>query len=145
MVDVSGKPRTARRALASGRLRMEPATLEAFVEGTLTKGEAWATARIAGIQAAKRTDMLVPLCHSLPELAVRVDLKPDPALPGIVAEAEARGVGATGVEMEALAAVSAALLTLYDMAKAVDRGMSIEQVQLLEKEGGASGHWRRDR
>lgn len=141
MVDVGGKPETRRRARAEGRIRMAPETLQAIRAGSLDKGEALTVARIAGIQAAKRTHDLIPLCHALPGVSVEVSLIPEPELPGIRVEAEARLTGRTGVEMEALTAVSAALLTLYDMAKALDRGMVIERVRLLQKEGGASGSW----
>jgi cyclic pyranopterin phosphate synthase len=141
MVDVGSKPETRRLARAAGQIRMAPETLEAIRAGTLEKGEALTVARIAGIQAAKRTHDLIPLCHALPGVSVEVHLSADPELPGIRVEAEARLTGRTGVEMEALAAVSAALLTLYDMAKALDRGMVISDVRLLQKEGGASGSW----
>lgn len=141
MVDVTAKDETVRVAVAVGRIRMEPATLEALVEGRTPKGEALAVARIAGIQAGKRTDQLIPLCHALPGASVTVTLEPDAALPGIRARAEARYRGRTGVEMEALTAVSVALLTLYDMCKAMDRGMVLEAVHLVRKEGGKSGTW----
>jgi cyclic pyranopterin phosphate synthase len=143
MVDVTGKDETRRIAVAEGRIRMRPETLEAFVEGRLEKGEAFVVARLAGIQAGKRTADLIPLCHALPGASVGVDLTPDPDLPGVHVRAEARYRGRTGVEMEALTAVSVALLTLYDMAKAIDRGMRIEGIALLSKEGGASGTWHR--
>ncbi|MEK9506431.1 cyclic pyranopterin monophosphate synthase MoaC [Gaopeijia maritima] len=141
MVDVTGKDETVRRAVARGRIRMAPATLEALRSGSLEKGEAFAVARLAGIQAGKKTADLIPLCHALPGASVTVDLEPDDALPGVVVTAEARYRGRTGVEMEALTAVSVALLTLYDMAKALDRGMTMESVRLVSKEGGASGSW----
>ncbi|MEK9500619.1 cyclic pyranopterin monophosphate synthase MoaC [Gemmatimonadota bacterium DH-20] len=141
MVDVTGKDETVRRAVARGRIRMAPATLEALRSGSLEKGEAFAVARLAGIQAGKKTADLIPLCHALPGASVTVDLDPDDALPGVVVTAEARYRGRTGVEMEALTAVSVALLTLYDMAKALDRGMTMESVRLVSKEGGASGSW----
>ena len=128
-------------AVARGRLRMDPATLDAIVEGRVPKGEALTVARIAGIQAGKRTDQLIPLCHALPGASVSLSLEPDPELPGVVAEAEARYRGRTGVEMEALTAVSVALLTLYDMCKALDRGMVLEAIRLVRKEGGRSGTW----
>jgi cyclic pyranopterin phosphate synthase len=143
MVDVTTKESTRRTARATGRLRMEAATLEAFVEGRLEKGEAFAVARIAGIQAGKRTAELIPLCHALPGASITVDIEPEPTLPGIRVRAEARYRGRTGVEMEALTAVSVALLTLYDMAKAIDRGMVLEEVRLESKAGGASGTWER--
>ncbi len=141
MVDVTPKDETVRRAVAEGRIRMAPATLQALVDGSLEKGEAFAVARLAGIQAGKKTADLIPLCHALPGASVTVELEPDPALPGVVVTAEARYRGRTGVEMEALTAVSVALLTLYDMAKALDRGMVMEAVRLRSKEGGASGSW----
>lgn len=141
MVDVTGKDETVRRAVARGRIRMAPATLQALRSGSLEKGEAFAVARLAGIQAGKKTADLIPLCHALPGASVTVDLDPDDALPGVVVTAEARYRGRTGVEMEALTAVSVALLTLYDMAKALDRGMTMESVRLVSKEGGASGSW----
>lgn len=141
MVDVTPKDETVRRAVAEGRIRMAPATLQALVDGALEKGEAFAVARLAGIQAGKKTADLIPLCHALPGASVTVELEPDPALPGVVVTAEARYRGRTGVEMEALTAVSVALLTLYDMAKALDRGMVMEAVRLRSKEGGASGSW----
>lgn len=141
MVDVTGKDETVRRAVARGRIRMAPATLRALRSGSLEKGEAFAVARLAGIQAGKKTADLIPLCHALPGASVTVDLDPDDALPGVVVTAEARYRGRTGVEMEALTAVSVALLTLYDMAKALDRGMTMEEVRLVSKEGGASGSW----
>lgn len=141
MVDVTEKAETTRIAVAEGILRMDPETLAALVEGRTPKGEAMAVARIAGIQAGKRTDQLIPLCHALPGASVTVELEPDPGVPGVRARAEARYHGKTGVEMEALTAVSVALLTLYDMCKALDRGMVVEQVRLLRKEGGRSGTW----
>jgi cyclic pyranopterin phosphate synthase len=141
MVDVTGKDETVRTAVAEGWLRMEPTTLEALVEGRTPKGEAFSVARIAGIQAGKRTDILIPLCHALPGASVTVALEPDPDLPGVRARAEARYRGRTGVEMEALTAVSVALLTLYDMCKALDRGMVLGEVRLLTKAGGQSGDW----
>lgn len=141
MVDVTEKAETTRIAVAEGLLRMDPETLAALVEGRTPKGEALAVARIAGIQAGKRTDQLIPLCHALPGASVTVALEPDPGIPGVRARAEARYHGRTGVEMEALTAVSVALLTLYDMCKALDRGMVLDEVRLLRKEGGRSGTW----
>ena len=143
MVDVTGKEETRRVAVAAGRIRMRPQTLEAFVEGRLEKGEAFAVARLAGIQAGKRTAELIPLCHALPGASVGVDIEPDPDLPGVRVQAEARYRGRTGLEMEALTALTVALLPLYDMAKAIDRGREVEGLRLLSKEGGASGTWRR--
>ena len=144
MVDVGEKPVTRREAIARGAVHMAAATLDAIVGGTLKKGEALATARLAGIMAAKRTHELIPLCHPLALTGIIVEIEPDEALPGLRVRARARVKGATGVEMEALTAVSVACLTIYDMAKAVDRGMRIEGVRLIEKMGGKSGHWRAD-
>jgi len=141
MVDVTEKDETTRVAVAGGVLRMDAETLAALVEGRTPKGEAMAVARIAGIQAGKRTDQLIPLCHALPGASVTVELVPDPGIPGVRVRAEARYRGRTGVEMEALTAASVALLTLYDMCKAMDRGMVMEEVRLLRKEGGRSGTW----
>ena len=143
MVDVSAKAATARVAEARGRIVMEPRTLELAVSGNSKKGDVFAAARIAGVMAAKKTHELIPLCHAIALSNVSVDLAPDPALPGVRVAARAKTVGQTGVEMEALTAVSVACLTLYDMLKAVDRGMRIEGVELVEKSGGASGDWRR--
>lgn len=137
MVDVAGKEETRRRAVARGRVRMAPATVRALVDGTLPKGDALATARIAGIQGAKETARLIPLCHPLPLTHVSVELAPTEAAVEITAVAET--VGRTGVEMEALTAVTVAALTLYDMTKAIDKGMAIEAVRLVAKEGGRSG------
>jgi cyclic pyranopterin monophosphate synthase len=141
MVDVSDKPPSARIALAEGRIRMSSETLDAIREGNVHKGDVLQVARLAGIMAGKRTAELIPLCHMLPGASIEVDLDFDEALPGIVMRAEARIVGQTGVEMEALAAVSVGLLTVYDMAKSLDRGMVIEDIRLLRKEGGKSGTW----
>ncbi len=141
MVDVTGKDETDRRAVAVGALRMDRTTLDALVEGRTPKGEALAVARIAGIQAGKRTDQIIPLCHALPGASLTVELEPDGDLPGVRVRAEARYRGRTGVEMEALTAASVALLTLYDMCKALDRGMVLEEVRLARKEGGRSGVW----
>lgn len=141
MVDVGAKPETERVAVASGRLRMKPATAALLRRGTLPKGDALAAARLAGIQAAKRVSDLVPLAHpiALTHCRVEIDLKKATA----EITATARTIGRTGVELEALAAVLGAGLTLYDMAKAVDRGMVLTDVRLLEKRGGRSGTWRR--
>lgn len=139
MVDVTGKGVSHRVAVAEGRIRMTHETLEAITGETVPKGDVLQVARLAGIQAGKRTGDLIPLCHILPGASLSVDLEPDPGLPGVVARAEARYEGKTGVEMEALTAVSVALLTVYDMAKSLDRGMVIEEVRLLLKEGGRSG------
>ncbi|MHB1323666.1 MAG: cyclic pyranopterin monophosphate synthase MoaC [Coriobacteriia bacterium] len=141
MVDVAGKPVTHRRAVAEGRVRMGPETLAMIVEGRAAKGDVFAVARIAGIQAAKKTADLIPLCHPLPITKVSVELEPGDAEVRITAVVETDGK--TGIEMEALSAVSVASLALYDMCKAVDRGMEITGVRLLEKSGGASGTWTR--
>jgi cyclic pyranopterin phosphate synthase len=143
MVDVSEKQDTRRRAVASGRIRMAAETLAKVLAGDAPKGDVLGVARIAGIQAGKRTGDLIPLCHVLPGASVGVTLEPDHDLPGIVVRAEATFAGQTGVEMEALTAASVALLTVYDMAKALDRGMVIEGVRLERKEGGRSGVWDR--
>ena len=143
MVDVSAKPETVRVARASGRIRMQPATLAAIVANQIAKGDVLGVARVAGVMAAKRTAELIPLCHPIPLTDVQIVVTPDTALPGIRVEAVARTVGKTGVEMEALAGATVALLTVYDMAKAIDRGMVIEDISLLEKSGGASGHYAR--
>jgi len=144
MVDVSNKASTARVAVAEGKVVMQAATLAAIVAGDAKKGDVLGVARVAGIMAAKRTHELIPLCHPLNLTKVTVELTPDPALPGVVVAATAKVTGQTGVEMEALTAVSVACLTVYDMAKAIDRGMRIEGVRLLEKDGGKSGNWRAD-
>jgi cyclic pyranopterin phosphate synthase len=143
MVDVGGKPATRRRAVAAGFVAMNPAALSALSKDRLAKGDALATARIAGIQAAKRTADWIPLCHPLALTSVRLDLLIDAGRGGVAVRAEVETVGPTGVEMEALTAVAGAALTLYDMAKAVDRGMTIGPIELLEKEGGRSGTWRK--
>ena len=141
MVDVSGKEPTARRALAEGWVRMTPETL-ALATGGAAKGDVLGTARLAGIMGAKRTADLIPLCHPLPLDKVSIDLDPDPDLPGIRVRATARTTGRTGVEMEALTAVSVACLTVYDMLKAAEKGMEIGGIRLMEKDGGKSGAWR---
>jgi cyclic pyranopterin phosphate synthase len=142
MVDVSNKAATDRIAIAEGQVRMAASTLATILAGDAKKGDVIGAARIAGIMAAKKTSDLIPLCHPVALTKVLVDIAPDQALPGLNVRAEARCVGPTGVEMEALAAVSIACLTIYDMAKAIDRGMSIESVRLIEKRGGKSGEWR---
>jgi cyclic pyranopterin phosphate synthase len=142
MVDVSGKADTARMAIAEGRIVMAAPTLALILSGDAKKGDVLGAARIAGIMAAKRTHELIPLCHPLLLTRIAVEIAPDAALPGLRVRAEVKTRGQTGVEMEALTAVSIACLTIYDMAKAVDRGMRIEGVRLLEKSGGASGAWR---
>lgn len=143
MVDVSGKPETARRAIATGTIRMSADALKAIQGNSLAKGDALGVARVAGIMAAKRTAELVPLCHQLPLTDVRVTLVPDSSIPGIRCEAEVQTIGRTGVEMEAIVAVSIALVTIYDMAKSADRQMSISDIALILKSGGKSGEWRR--
>ena len=143
MVDVSEKDVTARIAVAEGCIVMQPETLELIVSGNAKKGDVLGTARIAGIMAAKRTHELIPLCHALPLSKVTIDLTPDAALPGVRVRAMAKVAGQTGVEMEALTAVTVACLTIYDMAKAVDRFMRIEGVGMMEKSGGKSGDWKR--
>ena len=142
MVDVGAKDETVRTAIAEGAVRMLPETLELILAGNARKGDVLGIARIAGIMAAKKTHDLIPLCHPLLLTKVTVDIEPDPALPGLRVTALARVSGKTGVEMEALTAVSVACLTIYDMAKAVDREMSVEGVRLLEKTGGKSGDFR---
>ncbi|WP_319531724.1 cyclic pyranopterin monophosphate synthase MoaC [uncultured Cohaesibacter sp.] len=142
MVDVSGKTPTVRTAIATGTIRMKPETLDLIVSGSAAKGDVLATARIAGIMAAKRTHELIPLCHPLALSKVAVDIEPLPDLPGFKVTALAKLTGQTGVEMEALTAASVACLTIYDMAKAADKGMVISDIRLLEKTGGKSGHWK---
>ena len=142
MVDVSEKPATERIAVAEGRVVMSKATLELIVSGNTKKGDVLGTARVAGIMAAKRTSELIPLCHPLSLSKVTLDITPDKKLPGCVVRAEVKVTGPTGVEMEALTAVSVACLTIYDMVKAVERGIRIEGIHLIEKKGGKSGHYR---
>ncbi len=142
MVDVSSKPTTEREALAEGRVIMKRATLEIVRKGNAKKGDVLSAARIAGIMAAKRTHDLIPLCHPLALSEVAIDLEPDAKLPGIEVRARVKVSGQTGVEMEALTAVAVACLTVYDMVKAVERGMRIEGIRLIEKRGGRSGHYR---
>jgi len=142
MVDVSAKQTTRRLAIAEGRIRMAPDTARAIRAGDAPKGDVLATARLAGIMAGKRAAELIPLCHPIPGASVLMELRVDDALPGVIARAEAVVDASTGVEMEALTAVSVALLTVYDMAKALDRGMQIEGVRLVLKEGGRSGRWK---
>jgi cyclic pyranopterin phosphate synthase len=144
MVDVSAKADTKRVARARGRVAMAPETLALALSGQAKKGDVFSVARIAGIMAAKKTSDLVPLCHPLPLASVSVEITADETLPGLRVEVEAAVTGKTGVEMEALTAVSVACLTIYDMLKAADRAMRIEGVELVEKHGGKSGHWRRD-
>ena len=142
MVDVSAKPATERVAVAQGRVAMSKDTLALVLSGNAKKGDVLGAARIAGIMAAKRTHELIPLCHPLALSQVEVDVVPDTALPGIRVTARVKVSGQTGVEMEALTAVAVACLTIYDMVKAVERGMRIEGIRLVEKSGGRSGHFR---
>lgn len=141
MVDVGDKAETRREATAEGRVRMAPETLALIRSGEAKKGDVIAVARVAGIMAAKKASDLIPLCHPLMISKVTLDIEADDALPGLVVTATVRVDGKTGVEMEALTAVSVACLTIYDMAKAVDRGMVVENVRLLAKMGGKSGTW----
>ena len=143
MVDVGGKAETHRRAVAEGAIRMSDAAFSAIRERTGPKGDALQVGRLAGIMAGKKTGDLIPLCHVLPDASFSVDLSLDEDLPGVTVRAEARMTGRTGVEMEALVAASVALLTVYDMTKAVDRGMVIEEVRLVHKSGGKTGTWDR--
>ncbi|GGL64045.1 cyclic pyranopterin monophosphate synthase MoaC [Wenxinia marina] len=143
MVDVSDKADTARTAVAEGHVRMTPETLARVTGGTADKGDVLGIARIAGIQGAKRTSDLIPLCHPLPISKVALDLTPDPDLPGVRIEATVKTTGKTGVEMEALTAVTVAALTVYDMLKAAEKGMEIGAVRLVSKDGGKSGRWAR--
>jgi cyclic pyranopterin phosphate synthase len=141
MVDVSAKAATERMAIAEGQVVMSKATLALIVSGNAKKGDVLATARIAGIMAAKRTSELIPLCHPLALSKVTLDISPDPKLPGCLVRATVKVTGPTGVEMEALTAVSIACLTIYDMIKAVERGVRIEGIHLVEKTGGKSGRY----
>ena len=141
MVDVGAKASTHRTAVAHGRIRMQPATLALIQSGTAKKGDVLGIARLAGIMGAKRTSDLIPLCHPIALTRVTVDFKVLPEDSTVVCTATAETVGQTGVEMEALTAVQVALLTIYDMCKAADRGMVISDVKLLEKHGGKSGSW----
>lgn len=141
MVDVSAKEATSRFARARGNIRMRAETLQAIRENRMTKGDVLTVAKIAGVMGAKRTSELVPLCHPIPLTDVQVTLSIDDSLPGVVAESTARTTAQTGVEMEAIVAVSVSLITVYDMAKGVDKGMVIGQISLVEKRGGKSGDW----
>ena len=141
MVEVGGKDETRREATAEGRVRMQAATLSAIKAGNMKKGDVLGAARIAGIMAAKRTHELIPLCHPLALTGIDVAINADDALPGLVVTATVRLTGRTGVEMEALTAVSVACLTIYDMAKAIDRAMVIEGIRLMAKSGGKSGDY----
>lgn len=142
MVDVSGKPPTPREAVAWGRIRMSKEAFDAVQGNAVAKGDVLTVAQVAGITAGKRTGELIPLCHPLGLDALEVKLELDPQLPGVTVEATARVTGRTGVEMEALTAVAVSCLTVYDMVKAMDRSMVIEQVRLISKTGGARGDWR---
>jgi cyclic pyranopterin phosphate synthase len=142
MVDVSAKPATERVAVAEGRVVMARKTLDIVRKGDAKKGDVLGTARIAGILAAKRTHELIPLCHPLAISQIEIDITPDAKLPGVKVRALVKVAGKTGVEMEALTAVAVACLTIYDMVKAVERGMRIEGIRLIEKRGGRSGHYR---
>ncbi|MEH0168343.1 cyclic pyranopterin monophosphate synthase MoaC [Paucibacter sp. JuS9] len=142
MVDVAAKAETHRVAVAAGRIRMLPATLTLIQSGTAKKGDVLGVARIAAIQAAKRTAELIPLCHPLPITRVAVDFEIDEQAHAVNCRAQVETLGRTGVEMEALTAVHIGLLTIYDMCKAADRGMVMEQIRVLEKQGGKSGEWR---
>lgn len=144
MVDVSAKAETQRCAVARGRVRTMRETLGRVLSASSAKGDVVRVAELAGVMAAKKAGELIPLCHPLPLTSVAVTVSPDEALPGFAVTAEARTVGRTGVEMEALTAVSIACLTLYDMLKSGDRAMRIEAIELVEKRGGKSGAWRRD-
>src|SRR5690242_1628429 len=143
MVDVGPKEQTERIAKARGSIRMSPGTLEAIEANSLKKGDVLSVARVAGILAAKRTPELIPLCHPIPLTDIQIEMRADRALPGIIAEATARANWKTGVEMEALTAVTVCLLTVYDMAKAVDRGMELGDISLVQKSGGKLGDWSR--
>jgi cyclic pyranopterin phosphate synthase len=143
MVDVSSKDPSARVAVATGAIRMSAITLDAIRNNSLKKGDVLAVARVAGIMAAKNTPSAIPLCHPVSLTDVGVEFTLDDSLPGIRVETHARAKGPTGVEMEALNAAAIALLTIYDMAKALDRGMTITSIALVEKSGGASGTWKR--
>lgn len=144
MVDVAEKPVTVRAATAHATLRMEPSTLRAILDGKTPKGDVLAVARVAGIQAAKRTPDLIPLCHAIALTGVEVEFSPDADGVRLHVRTRVRALDRTGVEMEALVAASLAALTVYDMVKAVDRGMTVEHLGVQEKSGGRSGHWRRD-
>lgn len=143
MVDVSGKTPTEREAIAAGQVRMLPSTFAAIEAGNAPKGDVLSTAKLAGIMAAKQTANLIPLCHSLPLKKIEVQIKPDPDLPGYQIRATVKTKAETGVEMEALTSVTVAALTLYDMAKALDKSMEISAIRLLSKSGGKSGDYQR--
>ena len=139
MVDIGAKPDTVRMAIASGEIIMKPETVKLIVESGLKKGNVLLTAQLAGIMAAKRTGELIPLCHTIPLTQISLDLKVDTKLPGVIITSTVKSTGKTGVEMEALTAVSIAALTVYDMAKAVEKTMTIQNIRLIEKHGGQSG------
>ena len=143
MVDVGDRPITHRQATAEGSIQMEPSTLQLIQQGETPKGDLLAVARVAAIQAAKRTWELIPLCHPLPLNGVEVTIEPRETPPGLLLRCSCRTTGTTGVEMEAMTAVSVGLLTLYDMLKAVDPSMTLSDIRLLEKDGGRHGHWSR--
>jgi cyclic pyranopterin phosphate synthase len=143
MVDVSGKPETHRRARATGTIRMRAATLQAIVNAQVKKGDVLGVARVAGVMAAKRTAELIPLCHPLTLDDIQISLVPDESLPGIRVEASVATTGRTGAEMEALTSVAVALLTVYDMAKGLDRGMELSDISLASKSGGVGGDYAR--
>lgn len=143
MVEVGDKPVTLRRAAATCRILVGPKIFPRLLAGDLPKGDVWAAARLAGIMAAKNTAQLIPLCHTLPLTGVEIDFTPDPAAQAVEIRAQVRTEARTGVEMEALVAASVAALTIYDMCKAVDKGMIIQDLVLVEKSGGASGDYRR--
>jgi cyclic pyranopterin phosphate synthase len=144
MVDVSSKSPSSRIAVATGTIRMSPATLQAIRTNALKKGDVLSVARVAAIMAAKKTSETIPLCHPIVLTDIQVEFTLDDSLPGVRVQTLAKTVERTGVEMEALTAASVALLTIYDMAKALDRGMSITSIALLEKSGGASGDWKKE-
>ena len=143
MVDVSAKAETERMARAAGTIRMQPQTLEAIRTNSLKKGDVLAVARVAGVMAAKKTSELIPLCHPLALTDVQIAIEIDPALPGLRVEAVARTFGRTGVEMEAISAVCVTLITVFDMAKGVDRTLGVSDITLVEKSGGRSGHFKK--
>jgi cyclic pyranopterin monophosphate synthase len=145
MVDVSGKAQTERIAVAEGNVVMRKDTLDRVIAGNALKGDVLGAARLAGIMAAKRTHSLIPLCHPLPITKVEIEIDPEHTLPGYRVQATVKVTGQTGVEMEALTAVSVACLTIYDMVKAIEKGMRIEGIRLLEKRGGKSGDWRAEK
>ncbi len=141
MVDVGDKPDTQREAIVQGRIRMSPETLDMIQSGYSKKGDVLTVAKVAAIQGAKKTSDLIPMCHPIPIVGIDVEFKSDEKLPGIHIQIKVRSTGKTGVEMEALTAASIGLLTIYDMTKAVDKSMVIEQIYLLKKSGGKSGTW----